>query len=43
MDANESMAVLAHSLVYIHILGLCMRQETAFKRRILLWTKSSNV
>jgi len=27
MDANESIAVLAHSLVYIHILGFCRGQK----------------
>lgn len=27
MDANESIAVLAHSLVYIHLLGFCRGQK----------------
>jgi len=43
MDANESIAALWHFLVFIHILGFYRRQTTEFKRRILLWNKSSNV
>jgi len=51
MDANESIARLAHSLVYIHILGFCRRQKLhpnggfvmdQIVERVNVWSASLN-